>query len=192
MRYQPTDRPDRTVVGEKWTRYQLRSMQLILQATHGVVSGSSDFFKRAFGETEEQFQEILLRPHHFIFNREWYERLSGRDEFHEYRRSMANLSAGDKVELLEVLSSREPRTFKEIAKSTVNDKIRKIAPFYIPISKAKEEKIWLSQGRSSMKQVEDVPEDERVEDAGLNDDAIEQAAVGSRTASRRQEQLVLL
>ena len=30
MRYQPTDRPDRGHVGEKWTRYQLRSMQIIL------------------------------------------------------------------------------------------------------------------------------------------------------------------
>jgi hypothetical protein len=192
MRYQPTDRPDRTFVGEKWTRYQLRSMQLVLQATHGVVSGSSDFFKRAFGETEEQFQGILLRPHHFIFNREWYEHLSGRDEFYEYQRLMADLSAADKVDLLEVLSSRVPSTFKEIAMATANDKIRKVAPFYVPISKAKEQKIWRSQSRATKKQVEDVPDDERVEDAGLNDDAIGQAAVASRTTSRGQEQLVLL
>ena len=40
MRFQPTDLPDRSHVGKKWTRYQLRSMQLILQATHGVVSGA--------------------------------------------------------------------------------------------------------------------------------------------------------
>ena len=45
MRYQPTDRPDRGHVGEKWTRYQLRSMQIVLQATHGVVSGEPSFFK---------------------------------------------------------------------------------------------------------------------------------------------------
>ena len=38
MRYQPTDRPDRGHIGEKWSRYQLRSMQIILQATHGIVS----------------------------------------------------------------------------------------------------------------------------------------------------------
>ena len=42
MRYQPTDRPDRGHVGEKWSRYQLRSMQIILQATHGIVSGEPD------------------------------------------------------------------------------------------------------------------------------------------------------
>ena len=43
MRYQPTDLPDRSHIGEKWTRYQLRSLQLILQATHGVVSGAPPF-----------------------------------------------------------------------------------------------------------------------------------------------------
>ena len=57
MRYQPTNLPDRTHVGEKWTRYQLRAMQLILQATHGVVSGDPSFFKRAFGNTLEQFKD---------------------------------------------------------------------------------------------------------------------------------------
>ena len=51
MRYQPTDRPDRGHVGEQWSRYQLRSMQIILQATHGIVSGEPTFFKRAFGDT---------------------------------------------------------------------------------------------------------------------------------------------
>src|SRR5258708_30693676 len=53
MRYQPTDLPDRSHVGERWTKYQLRSMQLILQPTHGVVSGEPSFFKRAFGVTAD-------------------------------------------------------------------------------------------------------------------------------------------
>ena len=59
MRYQPTDRPDRGHIGAKWSRYQLRSMQLILQATHGVVSGAPSFFRRAFGDTCEEFERIL-------------------------------------------------------------------------------------------------------------------------------------
>src|SRR5207253_4958125 len=49
MRYQPTDMKDRSHVGKNWNRYFLRSMQIILQATHGVVSGAPQFFKRAFG-----------------------------------------------------------------------------------------------------------------------------------------------
>ena len=43
MRYQPTDRPDRGFIGAKWTRYQLRSMQIVLQATHGVVERCPGF-----------------------------------------------------------------------------------------------------------------------------------------------------
>ena len=43
MRYQPTDRPDRGFIGKNWNKHYLRSMQVILQATHGVVSGAPDF-----------------------------------------------------------------------------------------------------------------------------------------------------
>ena len=68
MRYQPTDRPDRGHIGARWTRYQLRSMQIILQATHGIVSGGPTFFRRAFGDTAEDFHRILALPHDFIFN----------------------------------------------------------------------------------------------------------------------------
>jgi hypothetical protein len=192
MRYQPTDRPDRTFVGEKWTRYQLRSMQLILQATHGVVSGSSDFFKRAFGETEESFQEILLRPQHYIFNRDWYERLSGRHEFSEYQAAMARLSSAEKAELLGLLSSSEPRLFKEVGKTTKSDNIRKVAPFYIPLSKVKEAKIWASRRSTLKRQLDEVPDDERVEDAGLTEDAMEDSSIERQPPSREQVQLVLL
>ena len=46
-------------------RYQLRSMQIILQATHGIVSGEPDFFKRAFGDTAQDYERILLMPHDY-------------------------------------------------------------------------------------------------------------------------------
>ena len=67
MRYQPVTRPDRGHIGPKWNSYYLRSMQVILQATHGIVSGAPDFFRMAYGDTYEEFESILLRPHHFIF-----------------------------------------------------------------------------------------------------------------------------
>ena len=192
MRYQPTDRPDRAFVGEKWTRYQLRSMQLILQATHGVVSGSSDFFKRAFGDTEDSFQEILLRPHHFIFNREWYEHLSGRNEFIEYQSAMKKLSSTEKTELLHLLSSSEPRGFRQIAKATMNENIKMAVRSYVPISKEKEARIWASQRTATEKQLDEVPDDERVEDAGLNEDVTGDPSSERRIVPHAQEQLVLL
>src|SRR5262249_42884379 len=50
MRYQPTYLKDRSHVSEKWNKYYLRSVQIILQATRGLVSGSPKFFKAAFGD----------------------------------------------------------------------------------------------------------------------------------------------
>jgi hypothetical protein len=81
-------------------------MQLILQATHGVVSGAPDSFTRAFGEGIDEFESILLRPHRFIFDREWYESLRGKAEFEEFQSEIRNLSHSEKDDhdLLSLLS----------------------------------------------------------------------------------------
>ena len=71
-------------------------MQIILQATHGVVSGAPDFFKEAFGKTEDEFHDLLVRPHHFIFNRFWYQRYGGRREFEEYQSEFRALAPSDR------------------------------------------------------------------------------------------------
>ena len=165
MRFQPTDLPDRSHVGEKWSRYQLRSMQLILQATHGVVSGAPIFFKRAFGESYQDFENILLRPHHFIFNRDWYEHHAGKAEFGEFANAFIKLSSSDKSELLALLSSVEPREISRLPQKTSNSQLRKILHFYKPLPKDDEARIWALQKSLSSPPM---PEDERVEDAGLN------------------------
>jgi hypothetical protein len=166
MRYQPTDLADRSHIGEKWSRYQLRSMQIILQATHGVVSGNPEFFRRAFGNTVEEFEAILLRPHHFIFNRDWYETRDGRPEYDEFVRKFSTLSASDKTELKSLLSSRDPRHFYLLPAATSNKHLKSLLPFYVPLSKSEEVRIWSSavSGDES-----DIPDDERVEDAGLHE-----------------------
>jgi hypothetical protein len=183
MRYQPTDLPHRTYVGEKWSRYQLRSMQLILQATHGVVSGAPIFFKRAFGDTYQDFEDILLRPHHFIFNRDWYEQFEGKPEAEEFTREFQQLSGSDKAELLQLLSSVDPRYIVLLPKRTANSRLRKILRFYEPISKEEEARIWAMQ-----KTIEQsfVPEDERVEDAGLSYDPTDDEVGETRTPPRAE------
>jgi hypothetical protein len=172
MRYQPTDLRDRSHIGEHWTRYQLRSLQIILQATHGVVSGEPVFFKRAFGDTYAEFESILLRPHHFIFNRDWYETLNGRAEFDEYNAAMAKLSHAERFELLALLSSSEPSQFGQIPNGrAVSDSVRNILSFYRRIPKAEEARIWRSQSNllHSCKPISQLAEDERIEDAGLEE-----------------------
>lgn len=166
MRFQPTDLPSRSHVGEKWSRYQLRSMQLILQATHGVVSGAPMFFKRAFGNSYRDFEDILLRPHHFIFNRDWYEFFDGKAEFEEFVSEFKRISDSDKTELLALLSSVEPKHIGRLPARTPNSQLKRILRFYKPISKDQEARIWKVQ--KSM-DYSSPPEDERVEDAGISD-----------------------
>lgn len=167
MRYQPTDRPDRTFIGEKWTRYGLRSLQIVLQATHGVVSGEPVFFKRAFGDTYADFEAILARPYHYIFNRAWYEEGDGRSEFDDYQSAMARLSASQVHELLTRLSSVDPSRFAALADDEADPLMRGVLRFYVPIPKADEMKIWEVQRRVSDGCA--MPREERVEDAGIED-----------------------
>lgn len=187
MRYQPTNLPDRSHIGEKWTRYQLRSMQLILQATHGVVSGNPTFFNRAFGESAEDFERILLLPHHFIFNRDWYEHLSGRAELEEYGREFARLTDSERTDLLLMLSSCDPRYFSRLVHQSKSPHIQKILRYYVPLAKGKEEEIWGKQ-RVPESLAADVPDDERVEDAGLLED--DSTPVKTSRNAKRQYHMV--
>jgi hypothetical protein len=172
MRYQPTDLPHRNYVGEKWNRYFLRSMQIILQATHGIVSGSPQFFRRAFGDTYEEFEDILIRPHHFIFNREWYERFGGRAEFDEYCANLRRLSESQRIELVRLLSSVGPRDFKTLVAASSNPRVRAILHHYATMSKDDERKIWakVKAAQAGEPEAANLPDDQRVEDAGLFDE----------------------
>ena len=171
MRYQPTDRPDRGHIGAKWRRYQLRSMQIVLQATHGVVSGEPAFFKRAFGNTAQDYERILVTPHDYIFNRDWYERFDGRPELDEYRAEARKLDEADRAELVDLLSSCHPSDFDKLPSQTTNLRLRRVLPFYVPKPKDLLAQIWerqraLTAGEPTMDAT--LPDDERVEDAGLD------------------------
>jgi len=166
MRFQPTDLPNRSHIGDKWSRYQLRSMQLILQATHGVVSGQPSFFRHAFGDTFQEFENILLMPHNFIFNRQWFEDGAGKPELEAFKADFARLTDVDRAELLGLVSSCDARHFELLPTLAESSAVRRILQFYIPMDKSKEALIW-----NSPKPVATVPDEERVEDAGLNEDA---------------------
>jgi hypothetical protein len=172
MRFQPTDRADRGHVGKNWSRYQLRSMQIVLQATHGVVSGAPEYFKRAFGDTHDEFQQILLHPHDFTFNRDWYEKHDPAQQVHEYRDALKSLDLADRQELVTLLSSCDPKHFHALPSTTSNSKIQKILPFYIPKAKDELFRIWAAQRAKQGGEVQSswVSEEERVEDAGLDQD----------------------
>jgi hypothetical protein len=186
MRYQPTDRIDRGHIGDKWTRYQLRSMQIILQATHGIVSGEPTFFKRAFGDTVADFERILLLPHDFIFNRDWYERFDSEGQLHEHQAEFERLKGFECRELLTLLSSCDPRDYSGLVALASTPNVKKILRFYLPLPKARLFEIWARQKElvAGQASVPSLPDDELVEDAGLQ--AEEHEAIPAETKRRQK------
>jgi hypothetical protein len=70
MKYIPVNAKDRAYVGDNWTPRFLRSIQCILQATHGVVGTKKDFFEAAFGKNLAEYKKLLIMPSKYIIYRE--------------------------------------------------------------------------------------------------------------------------
>jgi hypothetical protein len=69
MRYTPLNSKDRKYVGNYWMKRQIRGIQLILNVTKGIVMARPDFFKAAFGNSQEDFKKIILMPEDYILER---------------------------------------------------------------------------------------------------------------------------
>ena len=147
-------------------------MQIILQATHGVVSGAPNFFKRAFGDSYQDFENILSMPHRFIFNRDWYEKYDGKAELNEFKSVFKKLSESEKKELIVFLSNFKPSELAGAISNIKNKKINEISQFYIPIGMDEEEKIWKKQKQYKQENKINIEmtEEEIVEDAGLDEE----------------------
>jgi len=70
MKYVPLDAKDRKYISPNWTQAQLRGIQCILHATHGVVGPRKRFFETAFGKDEDEFKYIIEQSEEMIFHRE--------------------------------------------------------------------------------------------------------------------------
>ena len=176
MRYQPVTLKDRSHVGKKWNRYYLRSFQIMLQATRGVVSGSPPFFLRAYGDNAEEFENLLRLPHAFIFHREYFEDGEGRPQREEYESLRRSLSDSQEQEFVYLLANPSngngigPRHFRELANDrTVDYRIRQLMTFH-GLDTREDAK---TNGRQLLKEMTAngtfLEEDEMVEDAGLFD-----------------------
>ena len=173
MRYLPVTMKDRSHVGEKWNRYYLRSFQIMLQATHGVVSGSSDFFFRAFGCNYDEFERLLSLPHAFIFQRDFYEHGEGRSVLDEYCALRRRLTASQQSELIDLLSNtmlarpRREAFLKLISDKSVSHLLRQLARFH-SIETRTPKVTDITQVFPEIKADHRLPEpDALVEDAGL-------------------------
>ena len=104
MRYHPVNLKDRSHVGKNWNRYHLRSFQIMLQATHGIVSGNPSFFARAYGQDQYEFQQLLSLPHAFLFHRDYFEFGEGQGFRADYEALRKRMSESQVQELSALLS----------------------------------------------------------------------------------------
>ncbi len=99
MKYIPVNSKDRKFAGPHWTPRYLRSIQCILQATHGVVSPRREFFEAAFGKDLDDFNRLLIMPDKYIIYREHYKN-NGAAEWNDLLKS---LLAAQKDEFLKIV-----------------------------------------------------------------------------------------
>ena len=176
MRYQPVTLKDRSHVGKKWNRYYLRSFQIMLQATRGVVSGSPSFFLRAYGENADEFERLLRLPHAFIFHRKYFDDGEGRAQREEYESLRRGLSESQEKELVHLLANPPngngmgTSLFRELAnEQTLDQQIRRLLRFH-GLDTNEDAKTHSHQLMSEMTANGTyLEEDEIVEDAGLFD-----------------------
>ena len=138
MRYQPVNLKDRSHVGKNWNNYYLRTFQIMLQATRGVVSGNPAFFRRAYGYEDKDFLRLLSYPHGMIFHREHYENGAGKAIREDYEALRKHMSKAQESELLfhlsEVSGGEKVRNvhYRRIAENRgVDAMVRKTIAFHV-------------------------------------------------------------
>jgi hypothetical protein len=129
MRFIPMDDVSRRHVALGWKWRYLRGIQCVLLATHGLVSPNPDFIRHAFGETFEDFLEILAMPDRYIIYREHY----ANDGAHDWKREFRRLTADEKEELLKILQDLNSAPRQRTEKiSKLKHPFRSILEHYYP------------------------------------------------------------
>lgn len=101
MRYIPTNALRRGYVGADWKWRWLRGIQCILVATRGLISPNETFFRKAFGQSPDEFKEIISMPDDYIINRSLHEN----NGTHDWRRVYRRLPKQSRVEFLNALGA---------------------------------------------------------------------------------------
>lgn len=124
MKYSPINRTDRSYIGVNWTKKSIRAISAILQVTKGVVAAGSDFFYKAFGNTLEEYFELLAMPRELIMFRHHFEENGTTAEWKKLYQSMSD---EQRKELMEFTS----HTVAELKQTPCPEQFREILPYYL-------------------------------------------------------------
>ncbi len=117
MKYIPCSSKDRHYISAYWTRRQIRGVQCILNATHGIAPTKLDFFKRAFGDNEDRFLRIIQMPENYIIKRSEY--LSS-GQIGVWNKDYDSLSTSERSEALHLISGGKNRAPKSGTTKKIN------------------------------------------------------------------------
>lgn len=124
MKYSPINRTDRSYIGVNWTKKSIRAISAILQVTKGVVAAGSDFFYKAFGNTLEEYFELLAMPRELIMFRHHFEENGTTATWKKMYQAMSD---EQKKELMEFTS----HTVAELKQTPCPEQFREILPYYL-------------------------------------------------------------
>ena len=85
---------NRDYIGPKWSRKAIRTIQSVLNSTHGKIGRGRTFFFKAFGRNVDEFNELIKMPEAFIIKR-WDAELSGLTD--KWRSAYEMLSEDERV-----------------------------------------------------------------------------------------------
>ena len=140
-----------------WSRKAIRTVQAVLNSTHGKIGKGRTFFFKAFGRTEEEFLKLIRMPEAFIIKR-WDAELNGLTS--KWWCAYEKLSSEEKKFADSIIDTNEfdPSDWKNASRS-----IKRVLDFYlmkredIPLAdNAKKEKAIKKFENSCSRQITDV------------------------------------
>lgn len=128
MKYHPIEDPDyfsnRDYIGEKWNRKFIRTIQAVLNSTKGKVGKGSSFFRKAFGNDEDEFMKLLYMPEAMIIYRFYFERTGLTDEWWNHFQNLTDAQ-------LEIAKSIiESNDFLDYERLTDDSEILNVLSYY--------------------------------------------------------------
>ena len=128
MKYQPIQDPayfrSRDYLGKHWNRKFIRSIQVILIPTQGMIGCGKSYFYEAFGKDEDEFFKLLYMPESMIIHRNHYKENGETDKWWNELCSLSDEQWKEAKKLI------EDNVFTDIDSLTDDPQIKHLLQYY--------------------------------------------------------------
>jgi len=115
---------NRDFIGDLWSRKEIRTIQAILNSTHGKIGKGRTFFYKAFGRNEQEFQQLLIMPEAFIIKR-WDAEICGLKD--KWLSAYQALPQEQKEQLIEIVKKND---FSDEKIQKASDCLKEVLCYY--------------------------------------------------------------